>query len=202
MAFGVLKKKSKTLEENSHKNRLVFTHTGTLTNGQRIELFLDAILNLKKKGLITSKHVQVNLIGLEHYPEQMNRIKKYIEELGSVLRTTKRLSKEQAVAENMKSDYLINFTDSKLSAIYGKTYGYIACKKPILVIPRDNGLLDNLVKDNKLGLVLDTSNEIEQFILNPKTDFEPIEKNLSFFTRQNQARIMTKYIDEIRLKNG
>lgn len=192
----------KLLKEKANKNRIVLTHTGTLNNGQRIEVLLEAILNLKKKGLISSTNLQLNLIGLEYYPEQIKRIKKYIQQLDKIIRTTKRLSKEQAILENIKSDYLINFTDPYISGIYGKTYDYIACKKPIVVIPGDNGLLENLIEKNKLGIVLNSKKEIEEFILDPKTNYKLNEKKLSFFTRKNQGRILAKKIDKILLKNG
>ena len=77
---------------------------------------------------------------------------------------------------NLKADYLINFTDENYTAIYAKTYNYIACGKPILVIPGDNGLLDNIVSKHSLGRILNTSKEIEDFIINPHVDYNPNSK--------------------------
>ena len=181
-------------KEASDQGCLVLSHTGTLTNGQRIEILLDCLLELKRKGEISSKNIRLNLIGLEHYPVQMERIKKYLVQLDGIVRTTKRISKADAIIENLKSDYLINFTDSKLSAIYAKTYNYIACKKPILVIPGDSGLLENLVNENNLGSVLNNKHEIEQFIRKPIIEYKPNQSDLVFFTRRNQAGIMAEII--------
>lgn len=185
---------SELLNETSDKNCVVLTHTGTLTNGQRIEVLLDCLLKLKRKGLISSKNIRLNLIGLDHYPDQMKRIHKYLLELEGIVRTTKRISKKDAILENLKSDYLINFTDPNLSAIYAKTYNYIACGKPILVIPGDNGLLNNLVTEHNLGTILNTAKEIEDFITTPEVEFKPDPKNLEFFTRRNQTKIMSEII--------
>ena len=96
---------------------------------------------------------------------------------------------------NLKADYLINFTDPNLSAVYAKTYDYIACQKPILVIPGDNGLLDKLVIKNKLGKVLNSQEEIIQLLLNPGVDYTPNISDTSFFTRRNQTNIFVEKIE-------
>ena len=186
--------KSKT---EANDSKLILNHTGTLTNGQRIEVLLDTLVHLKKEGQIEQKDISLNLIGLEHFPNQINRIEKYQKELKGILKTTPRLKAEEATELNLKADFLINFTDSNLSAIYAKTYNYIACKKPILVIPGDQGLLDELVNENKLGIVLNSQKEIENFILERNLNFEPKTENLNFFTRKNQTTIFARMIHEL-----
>ena len=70
----------------------------------------------------------------------------------------------------------------------------------ILVIPGDNGLLDNIVSKHNLGRILNTSKEIEDFIINPHVDYNPNSKDLDFFSRRNQTEIMSKIIKEQILK--
>ncbi len=176
------------------QNKLVLNHTGTLTNGQRIEVLLDVLVYLKGIDKISEHSIELNLVGLEYFPDQMERIKKYKDKLKGILITTPRLKKEDANKMNLKADYLINFTDENYTAIYAKTYNYIACGKPILVIPGDNGLLDEIVTEHNLGTILNTATEIENFITNPDVDFKPDPKNLEFFTRRNQTKIMSEII--------
>jgi hypothetical protein len=125
----------------------------------------------------------------------MKRLQKYIDQLSGIIKTTKRISKEQAIIENLKSDYLINFTDPNLSAIYAKTYTYISCAKPILVIPSDNGQLANLITNHQLGIVLNSKNEISDFILNPNVDYKPNREELNYFSRKNQAKLMINFLN-------
>lgn len=189
---------SKNIKQSDKK--LILNHTGTLTNGQRIEILLDVLVRLKDKKKISERNIELNLIGLEFFPDQLKRIKKYKDKLQGILITTPRLKKEEANDMNLKADYLINFTDENYTAIYAKTYNYIACGKPILVIPGDNGLLDNIVSKHNLGRILNTSKEIEDFIINPHVDYNPNSKDLDFFSRRNQTEIMSKIIKEQILK--
>jgi len=182
----------KTTKQN--QNKLILNHTGTLTNGQRIEVLLDVLVYLKEIDKISKYSIELNLVGLEYFPDQMERVKKYKEKLKGILVTTPRLKKEEANKMNLRADYLINFTDENYTAIYAKTYNYIACGKPILVIPGDNGLLDDIVTEHNLGTILNTAREIEDFITNPDVDFKPDPKNLEFFTRRNQTKIMSEII--------
>jgi hypothetical protein len=126
----------------------------------------------------------------------MERLNKYKKVLGKIIQTTPRLSKKEAVSMNLDADYLVNFTDPNLSAIYAKTYDYIASRKPILVIPGDKKLLEKLVLDNHLGFVLNTKDEIKSFLLNP-TKWNPCDSNISFFTRKKQTEQLTLKIKNI-----
>ena len=118
---------SKNIKQSEKK--LILNHTGTLTNGQRIEILLDILVRLKDKKKISERNIELNLVGLEFFPDQLKRIKKYKDKLQGILITTPRLKKEEANDLNLKADYLINFTDKNYTAIYAKTYNYIACGK-------------------------------------------------------------------------
>ena len=179
---------------NKETQKMIINHTGTLTVGQQIEVFLDALLVLFKRNQLKKENFEFNLIGLEYFPQQIKRLESYKEMIGEIIFTTPRLPKKEAVEMNLKADYLINFTDPNLSAVYAKTYDYIACQRPILVIPGDNGLLDKLVIKNKLGKVLNSQEEIIQLLLNPGVDYTPNMLDTSFFTRRNQTNIFVEKI--------
>jgi hypothetical protein len=179
--------------EKRENNKIVWNHTGTLTPGQELEVLLDILVKLVHEGKITEDTFQFNLIGLEYFPEQMKRLVPYEKIINKVVFTTPRLSKKEALACNLSADYLINFTDPNLSAIYAKTYDYIACKKPILVIPGDNKQLDRLITENGLGFVLSNATEILDFIQQPKELLNVKEMN-DFFTRKYQAGELVKIL--------
>lgn len=182
--------------ESVEKPKIVLNHTGTLTIGQRLELLLDALVELKSENRINENQVRLNFIGLEYFPAQMERLNKYRKLLGKIIQTSPRLTKEDAVRMNLEADYLVNFTDPNLSAIYAKTYDYIASKKPILVIPGDGKLLERLVLDNNLGFVLNTKEEIKSFLMNPII-WNPSVSGISFFTRKKQAEQLSLKIKNI-----
>jgi hypothetical protein len=175
------------------KPNIVINHTGTLTYGQQIEFLLDALVELKLEKKIDENYLQLNLIGLEYFQEQMNRILPYQKILGKMLNTTPRLLKSEATKLNLTADYLVNFTDHNVTGIYAKTFEYIACRKTILVIPSDRKLLEDLIVKNNLGYSFDSKEDLKQFLLNPKKNkFEP--RNLEFFTRKVQAKIFSEVV--------
>ena len=189
------------LKLDKNQNKTIINHTGTLTSGQRIELLLDVLLTLYRDNKLNKDNFEFNLIGLEYFPLQMKRLENYRELIDEIIFTTPRLPKNDAVSMNLKADYLISFTDPNLSAIYAKTYDYVACQKPIVVIPGDMGLLDDLVIQNNLGQVLNTEDDILNFISNPKVTYTPKKEDTSFFKRKNQAKILVKKIEKLISKN-
>ena len=180
----------------SNENELIINHTGTLTSGQQLELFLDALKELYTDKKIEEGKFCFNLIGLEYFPEQMKRLMPYDDLIGRIVFTTPRLPKEVAINLNSRADYLLNFTDPNLSAIYAKTYDYIATKKPILVVPGDKKLLENLVIENKLGFVLNSKEEIKTFLINP-VQWNSGKSKISFFMRKKQAADFTIKIKQL-----
>lgn len=184
--------------EQSNKNgyELIINHTGTLTPGQQLELFLDAIQELYQNKKIEEGKFRFNLVGLEYFPEQMKRLMPYNNLIGKIVFTTPRLPQEEAIKINARADYLLNFTDPNLSAIYAKTYDYIATKKPILVVPGDKKLLENLVIENKLGFVLNSKEEIKTFLINP-VQWNSGKSKISFFKRKKQAADFTNKIKQL-----
>ena len=188
---------------NLNKTKLVLNHTGTLTIGQRAEFLLEVLVELVDNENINSDLLEVNFIGLDYFPEQSKRINDYNEKLKNIVKTTKRLPKEEAISMNLKADYLINFTDENFSAIYAKTYDYIACKKSILVIPGDNGMLDELIIDNNLGNVFNEKEELKIFILNAlkntneKKESFKNQENLDKFKRSYQSNEFVKIIKNL-----
>ena len=176
------------------RDKTIINHTGTLTPGQELEIFMDSLLELYRKGHLSESNFEFNLIGLEYFPNQMSRLLPYDEILNKIVFTTPRLPKERAVEMNMKANYLLNFTDPNLSAIYAKTYDYIACRKPILVIPGDKSLLESLILDNELGYILRNKKDIEDLLILNKTQDFSNKKNLDFFKRRHQAELFARKI--------
>lgn len=186
----------KNQEGIKYSDKLILNHTGTLTVGQRAEFLLDSVVDLVSNGQLKKEAVEINFIGLDYFPEQAKRVKNYHPILKNIVKTTPRLSKEEADQRNLQADYLINFTDPNLSAIYAKTYNYIACNRPILVIPADHGLLDKIVVENKLGFTFETKDELKLFLTSPRLPNASSE-NMDFFKRKKQTEIFVKYLTEL-----
>lgn len=187
----------------SMNEKLILNHTGTLTIGQRVEFLLDVLVEMVEKKIISSENIEINFIGLDYFPEQANRVLKYNSLLDSIVKTTPRLPKDEAIKMNLKADLLINFTDQNFSAIYAKTYDYIACNRPILVIPGDGKMLDDLILQNNLGFVFDNKNSLLSFLVeklnkHDESNFKSNESvELSRFRRKEQAIVFAEILKDL-----
>ena len=189
-------------QEEVKNHKLILTHTGTLTPGQRVEFLIICLSELIAENKISINDFELRFIGLNYYPSQVKRIKKSTKEFSKAIVFTERLSKNDASKKNIESDFLLAFTDENYHAIYAKTYNYIECKRKILVIPDDNSILGELIKKNGLGFAFQTKTELKKFIFK-KTKQKIMGKlntdinqslNVDFFKRSHQAKIFSNII--------
>jgi len=188
---------------------LILTHTGTLTAGQQVEFLLQAILELHNEKKITSSEIQLNFIGLEYYPAQNARVRNFNQAIEPYLKTTPRIAREEALMSNVESDFLIAFTEKNYQAIFAKVYDYLAAKKPILVLPDDNGLLSELMNETKSGLAFQTIEALKKFLLEQIQEkkicknlfaISPDNEKMLFYTRKRQAEQLVKFLKENQRK--
>jgi hypothetical protein len=192
---------------SSQKSKtLTIVHTGTLKNTQDVEFLLRAIKTLHNEGKIKAGDVKIIFLALEYEQVQLNRVLNFDESIRPYLETTPRLPKAKALEINASVDYGITFSDPNWSAIYAKTYDYVATKTPILVIPADNGLLDNFVKELNFGHSFKTTEELRAFIYNAvenKKNMSEFSKNnlniekALLYTRENQTKELAKIIKDL-----
>ncbi|GDX51634.1 hypothetical protein LBMAG27_06810 [Bacteroidota bacterium] len=184
---------------------LTLTHNGTLTAGQQVEFLLQALLELHNEKKISSAEIQLNFIGLEYYPTQYSRVKNFSNTLNSYLKTTPRIARHEALKHNVESDFLIAFSEKNYQAIFAKVYDYLAAKKPILVLPNDNGLLSELINETKSGLTFQTIEALKKFLLEQLQEkksgknlftISPDNEKVLSYTRKKQAEQLVKFLKE------
>jgi hypothetical protein len=185
---------------------LVLTHSGTLTIGQRAEVLLQAVKELLQENKIKAEDVRIQLIGIEYFPEQLKRFTQYKGVPATCIYTTPRLSRNEVIRINQASDFLLIFTDKKFKWISAKAYDYLACRRPILVMPDDYSIMSSLVNSLQAGVVLNEVEEVKQFLfeaIEKKKKGEPIisfklnEKDALFYTRKEQTKKMVEVIHSI-----
>ena len=196
--------------ENQKSTQLILTHTGTIIPGQEFEFLLQAISELNTDKKITPADLQIRFIGIEFYGDQMQRLFSYDKTLAPYFFTTPRLSRTQALEWNSKSDFLISLTDPGYKTISVKTYDYLSVKKPILVIPDDRGLLSEIVEQTQSGFSFDSVEKLKTFLLEkielkknnqPLTTLSFNAEKISFYRRENQAKIFVALLNNAQSKN-
>jgi hypothetical protein len=116
-----------------------------------VEFLLDALLIPIKEGKLRPGDLELRFVGLEHFPDQWERVYKRHIELQPFLSATPRLPREESLQHNLAADALLAISDPAYNNIYAKVFDYIGCGKPILVVPNDPGLMNRLVEDHGFG---------------------------------------------------
>ena len=191
------------LESPSANLPLILTHSGTLTTGQRAEVLLQAVRELLEECKISKDEICLKWIGLEYFPDQLKRIRSY-EGIPSVcIHTTPRLNRQDVVNINQASDYLLIFSDKKFKWISAKAFEYIACKRPILLMPDDYSIMASFIKKLNAGIVLDDIETIKLFLVKAiekkRKKSGIIQSELSEteavrFTRYEQTKKLADYL--------
>lgn len=118
-----------------------------------------------------------------------------------------RVPYKKSLELQMGADILLLFvwTDLREKGVYtGKLLEYIGSKRLILGIGPFNGVAANLIKDRRLGMVLDRPKEIEEFLASCLHEKKKVgslssipEKSQEGFSREEQARDLEKFMREI-----
>lgn len=184
---------------------LTLTHSGTLTSGQRAEVLLQAIKDLLDEKKIYKNEIRLQLIGIDYFPEQKKRFTNFVGIPSECIITTPRLNRQEVVRINQSSDYLLIFSDKKFKWISAKAYEYLACKRPILVMPDDYSIMASLVRKLNAGMVLNEVVEIKELLLKAiemKRRKEIIsfnnflENDAMFYTRREQTKVLADYLNK------
>ncbi len=185
---------------------LTLTHTGTLTIGQRVEFILQAIVELKNENKIQKGDILLQFIGLEYFNAQLNRVLNFNKDIADFIKTTARLPREKALTINQSSDFLIAFTEENNQTLFAKVYDYIASRRTILVIPGDNGLVSEIVKQTNSGISFNSISDLKKFLLEQIVNKKTGEKTLSFsvdeekalfYTRKNQSKRLVNFLKQL-----
>lgn len=182
---------------------LTITHTGTLATGHRYEFLLDAVREMVQETLIKHGDLKVTFTGLAFWPDKVKEITDKYHDILPFINFTPRLSRIEALQINKSSDYCAVFTEPEFSFYLAKTFDYLAVRRPILVLPTDNGLLQELMTELNAGFSFQTKGQLKQFLLNAigakrlghniTSPVLNLDKT-SFFLRKNQASIFAVLI--------
>ena len=153
------------IQSKKDNNKFTITHAGSLYRKRNPRLFLEAIAQLQKEGIIHSDNFQVNLVG--KISEEFN-VESLIQELNieKLISLIPPVSHKESLLFLANSDILLIIQPETVLQIPGKIFEYIYLKKPILALT-GNGATAKLVTENGLGIVVNADNveQIENGIL-------------------------------------
>jgi len=177
---------------------------GTLTDIQPIEIFLEGY----KKLIVQYKHktnLQVAFIGTGFNANQENRLKKLMEGFEQNISITKRLTRQEAILIQAKSQLmlLVAFSGVK-GAPSSKIFDYLGLQKTVLLCPSDNDIKEKILLEYRNGFICNTADAVVTQLTPIINDFvngdtkqylKPNIEAINNYSRQNQTQKMVKVID-------
>ena len=87
----------------------------------------------------------------------------------------------------------------------GKTFEYFGARRPILCVPGDGALLDELIGRTRTGVVLPTAERITTWLLEAVArvqsgqplEYQPNEAEVARYSRREQARTLARLLDSV-----
>ena len=186
---------------STEKNKDFFqiAYIGTLYSGQDISVFLEAF-----KQFIDKTKAKANIIfpGLDLDAIQKKRVEELMVGYENFYETSSRIPKSEILKIEKSSHLLLHIAWKGYEGIIAsKIYEYIGSGTKILVVPGDNGSIDQIVNEAKCGFILNDSEstfdflceEYEKFKKN-KIEISTVNKASERFTRENQAKKLANLI--------
>lgn len=182
------------------------TYNGTLYKTQKIEIFLDGF---KKVVDFFRKRIKVSLCfpGLAYDTFQAERVQKYLKGYESNIIITSRIPRNEVLIIEARSHCLLMVSHQDIKGIpSSKIFEYLAFRKPILLCPSDNDVLQNILLETGLGLICKNSDEVFSSLKNLiiefiETDRLLISANESFIQKYSRrfqtatfASLIKKYV--------
>jgi glycosyltransferase involved in cell wall biosynthesis len=181
-------------KEKSNNDEFVITYNGTLYETQEIEIFLDGYkLFLDSKPNV---NVKLKFPGILIDKTQAQRVANYLQGYEEFYEMTDRLPKEQVLEIQQNSDLLLMVAHKNIKGVTSsKIFEYLSLQKPFIVCPNDHDVLEEISSKSGLGVVLDSEQEIFQYLSRiERNEFQIDIKKIMEFEERTQ---ITKFSNEI-----
>ncbi|MFL5753966.1 MAG: hypothetical protein ACJ76F_11205, partial [Bacteroidia bacterium] len=181
------------------------TFNGTLYDTQPIEIFLEGI---KKLILAFKEEVFIRLYfpGLAYDRSQAERVIEMMGKFGEHVMITERISRNEVLGIQAKSQLLLMIAHTNIRGVpSSKLFEYIGLRKPILVCPGDNDIIDRLVSETGLGIICNSSEEVfnklkscvREYLKSGKIGMEPDEEAIAVYSRAEQVKQLSLVLDKL-----
>ncbi len=189
----------------SFENEFIITYNGSLYHSQDIEPFIMIIIKLIKE---FKEIIKIKLLfpGLAFDNEQKYRVEKLLLGFENHYWISGRIERKKVIQLQFKSHLLLMISHKGLKGIpSSKLYEYVGLKKPILLYPNDKDIIEKTLIETGLGVVCNSTDEMEKKLRNiiyshikkEKNCIEPNLKSIQNYTRKNQTKILANIINSL-----
>lgn len=190
--------------------RFTIAYAGNIISAQRLEMFLKGLATLKADlGTIATKRMVFVYRGLS-----FQRVAEMAEAEGvaDIVDVAGHIERGKVLGLLEAADLLLLLSiahpdreDSYLTkGVYpAKVFEYFGARRPIICVPGDGGLLDELIEETGTGVIVRTPGEIagylkhaiEEWKSGRPLEYKPNERAVSQYTRRSLARRMAEVLN-------
>ena len=183
-------------------------YNGTLYKTQDAESFIDVLRDfineLMSKGE-PSPQIELTFLGLASDQIQTHRVEKLTKDISSFVRITPRISKKKVIEEQLGANILLFFPHKEVvkENYPSKIFEYFACRRPIMLYPTENSVIDRIIKETNTGICCSNKEEALDFLRDSYQRFKngqdihynPELEKISEYTREKQTKVLAEIID-------
>lgn len=187
---------------HADKPNLAISYVGSLYAEQPIEILIDNMTSLISK---YKERISIKLIfvGTEIMPDQLERVKQLSRGFESNFSFISKIPKKQVDEIYKESDYLLVTCFRGVKGwLPVKLFDYAVSGRPILLIPSDNGVMENFVLETNTGIAVNQNGAyqlldslITNKIMGKEHVFNVNVENLNYHSRENQTKILSNIIN-------
>jgi glycosyltransferase involved in cell wall biosynthesis len=192
---------------NNQQNENCFTilYSGTLYDSQPIEIFISAF-KIFVESFRNQIQIKLVFLGLLIDPKQTNRVHHLLSGFEDYYSITDRIDKKEAINIQLKAHLFLICSHTNIKGITSsKIFDYLACKRPIILFPSDQDILDKIITKTNSGYICNTSEEINNllseiltgFIKTNKINYSPVKNEVEFFSQKNQTLKLASILDAL-----
>jgi glycosyltransferase involved in cell wall biosynthesis len=201
-----------TPSEQVKTDRLTIAYMGNIIGLQRIEIFLEG-LALVRQALSANEFGNLSFVYRGFASKQVARQATGLG-VSEVVDAKPRIERDQALALLKNADMLLLLSITSLGpgdvyyseGLYpAKVFEYFGARRPILCVPGDGALLDELIEETNTGVILRTPREIAEYLVHTlraweagrAVPYQPNEPAVLQYTRRNLTGRLAAVLDEI-----
>lgn len=195
----------RTSDLASTPGQFTITYNGSLYKTQKIEPFLDVFKSLTDH-YKNKLNLHINFPGLGFDKEQEQRVRLNLKNYEKHFTITNRIDREQVLQIQRDSNLLLMIAHENLKGVpSSKLYEYIGLGMPILLYPDDGDIIRKTLLDTGLGIICNSSREIEnnllklidEFIRTGKIDITGNPEKMQLYSAKEQVKNLAQLLDRL-----
>ena len=197
---GYFEEKFEEMPSAVKQDKFIISFAGTLYPYQPIEIFAKGFALFFMK---YHQNIVLRFIGVNFYPDQVERIKQAFKGYEGNLEFTERLPHDETLKLLAESSVLLLPANSNHPQIYAKVFDYLALRKNILLCKSDEGSLQKIISETNSGFICNSAEEVAAILEkvymewkgkgNVTCNSNGIEK----YSRKNQTRLLAEILQTI-----